>query len=130
VTLAGAKRALQQFAATVLSPIAEKNPVKALSSIAPVVLSGSRITVGVFTAVDAYRLAHAATIGWPEVTLAIALVFALPVLAGLSKVAPAEAIAFGEKILDRFGVGDVGKAPPPAFEPHEWKSGDPDAGAL
>jgi hypothetical protein len=98
------KRTLLTVLAVLLSPFAEKNPVRALSSIAPIVLSMSRITVAVFTAVNAYRLAIAPAIGWPEATLAIALVFALPVLAALSKLSPGEVVAFGTKIVERFGV--------------------------
>lgn len=105
------KRAALAVLAVLLSPFAEKNPVRALSSVAPIVLSMSRVTVAVFTAVDAYRLATAKTIGWPEATLAMALVFALPVLAALSKVSPSEVVAFGAKIIERFGVGDVAQAP-------------------
>lgn len=105
------KRAALAVLATLLSPFAEKNPVKALSNVAPIVLSMSRVTVAVFTVVDAYRLATAKTIGWPEATLAIALVFALPILAALSKVSPSEVVAFGAKIVERFGVGDVAQMP-------------------
>ncbi len=113
------KRAALAVLATLLSPFAEKNPVKALSNIAPIVLSMSRVTVAVFTAVDAYRLATAETIGWPEATLAIALVFALPVLAALSKVSPEEIVAFGAKIIERFGEGDVAQPPFPGMDMHE-----------
>ena len=108
-----------KVAAIVLSPIAEKNPVKALSSLAPIVLSMSRITVAVFTAVVAYRLANAATIGWPEATLAIALVFALPVLAALNKLSPSEVVAFGERIIERFGVGGTAQPPFPGMDQDE-----------
>lgn len=121
------KRAALSVLAILLSPFAEKNPVKALSSVAPIVLSMSRVTVAVFTAVDAYRLATAKSVGWPEATLAIALVFALPVLSALNKVSPQEVVAFGAKIIERFGVGDVGQA---SYEPHAWASGDPHEGIL
>lgn len=116
---------LVQLAAIVLSPIAEKNPVKALSSLAPIVLSMSRITVLVFTIVDASRLATAEMIGWPEVTLAIALVFALPVLAALNKVSASEVVAFGGKILERFGVGAVAQPPYPSMDQDE-RDDEPD----
>lgn len=112
-------RALMAILAVLLSPFAEKNPVKALSSVAPIVLSMSRVTVAVFTAVDAYRLATAKSIGWPEATLAIALVFALPVLSALNKVSPQEVVAFGARIIERFGVGDVAQPPFPGMDSHE-----------
>ena len=86
----------------------------------------SRITVAVFTAVDASRLATAQTLGWPEVTLAIALVFALPVLAALNKVSPSEVVAFGGKILERFGVGAVAQPPYPGMDQRE-RDDEPDA---
>lgn len=121
------KRAALSVLAVAISPLAEKNPLRALSSVAPVVLSMSRVTVAVFTGVDAYRLARATTIGWPEVTLAIALVFALPVLSALGKVSAPEVVAFGAKMIERFGVGDVAAAP---YTPNEWASGDPQAGHL
>lgn len=102
-----------------VSPVAEKNPVKTLASVAPVVFSMSRITVAVFTYVDAVRIAHAPTIGWPEATLALGNIFALPLLAALGKVSPSEVLAFGEKIVGRFGVGEVAQPPFPGMDRHE-----------
>ena len=96
---------LVEIVATLVSPLTEKNPVKVMSSITPVVFSMSRIIVAVFAMVDAYRLAHAVTIGWPEAAITIAVIFALPVLAALSKVSAAEVVGFGKQILERFGVG-------------------------
>ncbi len=94
------------------SAIAEKNPIKALSVDAPVSLSMSRITVLVFTIAMADRLTHAKALGWPEATLSIALVLALPLLTALSKLSPREVALFGTALLARFGVGDVAQYPP------------------
>jgi hypothetical protein len=109
----------QQLAAMIISPLAEKNPLKSMSSIAPIVLSMSRITVAVFTCVVASRIAYATTIGWPEATLAMAIIFAIPVLRALDKVSPQEVISFGTKIVERFGVGDVAQPPFPGMDHNE-----------
>lgn len=98
--------------AAVLSPVMEKNPVKLMSAVTPFVFSMSRISVAVFTAVDAYRIAMAQSIGWPEATLALGCMFAIPLLRALDKVSAQEALAFGTEIVKRFGVGDA--APPHA----------------
>lgn len=114
--------------AFIVSPISEKNPVKVLSSFAPIMLSGSRITVAVFTYVIARRLLETkVAIGWPESTMVLGLIFALPLLAALEKMSPADVVAFGTKIVERFGIGDVAQA---AFVPHQWAVGDPEEGIL
>ncbi|MDP1859697.1 MAG: hypothetical protein Q8K82_13560 [Gemmatimonadaceae bacterium] len=114
--------------AFLVSPISEKNATKVLASFAPIMLSGSRVTVAVFAYVMAKRLLETKTaMGWPESTIVLGLIFALPILAALEKVSPQDVVAFGEKIVGRFGLGDVAKAP---FTPHEWADGNPQDGDL
>lgn len=110
---------MRSAGAFIISPLAEKNPIKTYSSCAPIVLSMSRIAVATFVVVDAIRLAHAVAIGWPEATLAIGLVFALPVLRALDKVSPHEVLAFGSIMMNRFGVGDVAAPPFPGMDQNE-----------
>jgi hypothetical protein len=101
--------------AFLLSPWLEKNPMKLLTWLSPIMLSCARITVSVFTYVMARRLLDTKTaIGWPEMIGMIGLVFALPILAALEKVSPQDVIAFGAKIIERFGVGGVAQADTPA----------------
>lgn len=107
----------EKLLAMILSPIAEKNPVKLLASDAPVTLSMSRISVGVLIVALVHRLwAPTTPMGWPEATLGIGLVFAPVVLTALGKISPDEVVAFGEHIIDRFGVGDVAKPPYPNMD--------------
>lgn len=110
---------MRSAAVFVISPLAEKNPVKMYASEAHVVLSMSRIAVATFLVVDAIRLAHVTAIGWPEATLAIGIVFALPILRALDKVSPHEVLAFGAGIISRFGVGDVAQPPFPGMDQNE-----------
>lgn len=90
-----------------LSPLAEKNPSRVLAVDAPFVFSISRIIVTVFSYGMYRQMRTAGIAGWPEATLCIALVYAIPILDALSKVSVAEVVEFGRAIVARFGIGAV-----------------------
>lgn len=90
-----------------LSPWAEKNPVSVASVDAPYVLSLSRCIVTAFSYGMYQQMKVAAIAGWPEATLCIALVYAIPILNALQQSKAADVLDFGKVLLSRFGVGDV-----------------------
>jgi hypothetical protein len=90
-----------------LSPWAEKNPARAMSVDAPYVFSMSRAIVTAFAYGMYQQMRTAGIAGWPEATLCIALVYAIPVLNALSKVSAQEVVAFGSNLINRFGIGEV-----------------------
>ncbi len=89
----------------ILSPLMEKNPLKLHA--APVVLSMSRLIVLAFAAGMLRQLWGAGIAGWPEATLAIAIVLALPVLNALDRSNPHQVLSLARELVGRFGVGDV-----------------------
>lgn len=93
-----------------ITPLLEKNPCKTRTISrchVPVVLSMSRVIVILFAAAMLVQIRRAGVAGWPEATLCIAIVLAIPLLAALERVNPKDALAFGRSLIDRFGRGDV-----------------------
>ncbi len=99
----------RKFLFVVFSAALEKNPVKLIAMEAPIVFSMSRLVVLAFTVAMVRRLWLPGGMGWPDVTLAAILAIALPLVGALSRQAPAEVVQFANKIVDKFGVGDVGQ---------------------
>jgi hypothetical protein len=92
-----------------LTPLLEKNVVKTLVTDVPVVFSMSRVIVLAFAVGMLRQLWRAGIAGWPEATLAIAIVLALPTLAALERVQPEDAVALMRGVVERFGTGEVRK---------------------
>jgi hypothetical protein len=67
---------------TVLSPFLEKNPLKTFMLDVPVVFSMSRLIVLAFAIALLRQIWRAGIAGWPDATLSIAIVVALPVVGG------------------------------------------------
>ena len=89
----GAARRLADGALSVLmaliTPLLEKNPAKALATPAGAfVFSMSRLIVLAFAAAMLRQVWHAGVAGWPDATLAIAIVLALPLLGALDRASP------------------------------------------
>jgi hypothetical protein len=91
----------------VVTPLLEKNLVKTLSLDAPVVFSMSRVIVLAFAVGELRQIWRAGIAGWPEATLAIAIVLALPLLGALERARPAEVLDLAKTLISRFGVGGV-----------------------
>ncbi len=90
-----------------LSPWAEKNSCRALSVDAPYVLSLSRCIVTAFSYGMYQQMVAVGIAGWPEATLCIALVYAIPILNALSQSKASDVLDFGKTLVNRFGVGEV-----------------------
>lgn len=90
-----------------LTPLLEKNVIKILALDAPVVFSMSRMIVLAFAAGMLRQIWHAGIAGWPDATLAIAIVLALPILGALERVRSEQIVELTRTLLSRFGVGGV-----------------------
>ena len=93
----------------VLTPLLEKNVVKTLAVDVPFVYSMSRLIVLAFAAALLREIWHAGVAGWPEATLAISIVLAIPLLGALERVKPSDALELARSLLGRFGEGTVSR---------------------
>jgi hypothetical protein len=94
-----------------LTPLLEKNVTKTLGVELPMVFSMSRVILLGFAVALLHQIWRAGIAGWPDATLAIAVVLALPLLAALERVKPSEAVAFAATLVNRFGIGGVRPMP-------------------
>jgi hypothetical protein len=93
-----------------VTPLLEKNPSKtATFSLCrvPMVLSMARVIVLLFAVAMLRQVERAGVAGWPEATLCIAVVLALPILNALDRVDARHAIELAETLVGRFGAGAV-----------------------
>lgn len=90
-----------------LTPLLEKNPVKALAADATLVFSMTRLIWLAFAIACLRQIGVAGVAGWPEATLAIAIVLAPPLLSALERVEPKDVLSFGQVLLGRFGLGEA-----------------------
>ena len=97
-------RAILEAAVT---PLLEKNVVKTLALDAPVVFSMSRVIVLAFAVGMLRQIWRAGVAGWPDATLSIAIVLALPLLGALERVKPGETIELAKTLFRRIGIGGV-----------------------
>src|SRR5690348_5144212 len=109
----GAARTLADGALAVLmslvTPLLEKNPAKALATPGSAfVFSMSRLIVLAFAAAMLRQVWYTGVNGWPDATLSIAIVLAIPLLGALDRVSPEQVVALGGALIGRFGIGDTG----------------------
>lgn len=90
-----------------VTPLLEKNVVKTLALDAPVVFSMSRVIVVGFALGVLRQIWRAGVAGWPEATLSMAIVLALPLLGALERANPTEVIALAKALFNRAGSGGV-----------------------
>jgi hypothetical protein len=90
-----------------LTPLLEKNPVKALAADTALVFSMTRLIWLAFAIACLRQIGSAGVAGWPEATLAIAIVLAPPLLSALERVEPKDVLSFGQVLLGRFGLGEA-----------------------
>ncbi len=91
-----------------LTPLFEKNPSKTMTFSrchVPMVLSMARVIVLLFAAAMLYQVRNAGIAGWPEATLCIAIVLAIPVLSAMERVRPEQAVEAMKSVIARFGEG-------------------------
>lgn len=90
-----------------VTPLLEKNPVKALAADTTLVFSMTRLIWLAFAIACLRQIGAAGVAGWPEATLAIAIVLAPPLLSALERVEPKDVLSFGQVLLGRFGLGEA-----------------------
>jgi hypothetical protein len=88
-----------------VSPLMEKNPAKRDASPGAVMLSMSRLIVLAFAVGMLRQMWRAGIVGWPEATLAMAIVLALPILHALERLSPTEVLTVAKAAVERFGAG-------------------------
>jgi hypothetical protein len=100
-------RTLRAVSLAVVTPLLEKNVIKTCSTEVPMVFSMSRVVVLAFAVGILRQIWHAGIAGWPEATLAMAVVLALPVLGAMERVAPERVVELAKSLVGRFGSGGV-----------------------
>src|SRR5881227_1061273 len=99
--------ALRTALLALITPLLEKNPVKTLAADTALVFSMTRLIWLAFAIACLRQIGAAGVAGWPEATLAIAIVLAPPLLSALERVDPRDVLSFGQVLLGRFGLGEA-----------------------
>ena len=92
----------------IATPLLEKNASKMVASRSldvPMVFSMARLIVLAFAIAMLREVWKAGIAGWPDATLSIAIVLALPILGALERARPAETLALAKALVGRFGEG-------------------------
>jgi len=100
---------LRAIALAALTPLLEKNVMKTWTLDTPVVFSMSRVIVLAFAIAVLRQIWKAGIAGWPDATLSIAVVLALPIVGAMDRMKPADVMELAKTLMTRFGVGDVRK---------------------
>jgi hypothetical protein len=93
----------------VLTPVLEKNVVKTLATDSKLVVSMSRIIVLAFAAVLLKEFWHSGIDGWPDASLGIATVLALPLMSALEHANPDEVLALSRVLIARISTREPSK---------------------
>src|SRR5665213_3004173 len=96
---------LRRAALALLTPLLEKNVLKTASLDVPMVFSMSRVIVLSFAVAMLRQVWSSGIAGWPDATLAIAIVLALPIVSALERCAPEQVVGLTRTLLNRFGIG-------------------------
>lgn len=98
-------RCIRAALAAALTPLLEKNPTKIASFSLPLVFSMTRLIVLAFAIALLRQIWRAGIVAWPEATLAISVVLALPILAAIERATPTEVMDLAKALVGRFGAG-------------------------
>ncbi|MES2177986.1 MAG: hypothetical protein V4550_08960 [Gemmatimonadota bacterium] len=101
---------LRAVAMAAISPLLEKNAIKTLAVDVPLVFSMSRIVVLAFAIGMVRQLWKAGITSWPEATLAMTIVLALPMLGALERAKPEQTLDVLKSLIGRFGIGEQRRA--------------------
>jgi hypothetical protein len=107
---AGTLTMVRALLLAILTPLLEKNAEKTVTARrlkVPVVFSMARVIVLAFAISMMHESWMSGIAGWPEATLSIAIVLAMPILSALERVKPAEVVTLARAVLARFGVGEI-----------------------
>ena len=109
---------LRGMALAALTPLLEKNVNKTFAVDVPLVFSMGRVIVLAFALGMLRHIWHTGIAGWPEATLSMAIVLALPVFSALDRVAPERVVDLASALVNRFGVGLPAVGEPSKFDDH------------
>ena len=112
---------LRAIALALLSPLLEKNVLKTVALDLPAVFSMSRLVVLAFAVAMLRHVWREGATGWPDATLAITIVLALPILGAMERVDPAQVVELARTLLGRVGIGEVRRrdlVEPSKFDDH------------
>ncbi len=98
-------RAARGFVVATVTPLLEKNPAKTVSLGIPLVFSMARLIVLAFAFAMLHQVWYAGVAGWPDATLSIAIVLALPILGAMERVSAEDVVTLAKTLLSRFGEG-------------------------
>jgi hypothetical protein len=84
-----------------LTPLLEKNVIKTCTLDVPVVFSMSRVIVLAFAVGMLKQIWHSGVAGWPDATLAIAIVLALPILGALERANAEQVVDLTKTLVER-----------------------------
>ena len=93
-----------------ITPLLEKNAIKTLAVDVPLVFSMSRIVVLAFATGMVRQLWKAGIASWPEATVTMTIVLALPMLGALERAKPEQTLDVLKSLVGRFGIGDQRRA--------------------
>jgi hypothetical protein len=97
---------IRRVALAAFTPLLEKNANKTCAVDVPLVFSMSRIVVLAFATGMVRQLWKAGLTSWPEATLAMTVVLALPLLGALERSAPEKTLDVVKSLIGRFGIGE------------------------
>ena len=101
---------VRALALAIATPLLEKNALKTMSARSldvPLVFSMARVIVLAFAIAMLHQAWRAGIAGWPEATLSIAIVLAMPILGTLEHARPADVISLAKTLAGRFGIGQT-----------------------
>jgi hypothetical protein len=101
-----------------LTPLLEKNVIKTLAVDVPLVFSMARVIVLAFAVCLLRQIWRSGVSGWPDATLSMAIVLALPVLGALDRVPPERVADLASALVGRFGIGSAASREPSKYDDH------------
>jgi hypothetical protein len=102
-------RSARSISAAALTPVLEKNVARTRALPSPIVVSMSRLIAVAFAVVMLHEFWRKGIDGWPDATLGIATVLALPLMKALETADPGELLAVTRMLLVRLGGEDPSK---------------------
>ena len=94
-------RVVKSAGTTVLSPVLEKNITKTMAVDSPLVVSMSRLIALAFAVVTLREFWHSGIDGWPDATLGIVTVLAVPLISAIGRANPDEVLALTRVLVAR-----------------------------
>ena len=99
--------AIRTVSLAALTPLLEKNASKTLTTDVPIMFSMSRLVVLAFAIGMMRQLWAVGIVGWPDATLSISVVLALPILGALERATPEQVVDVTKALIGKLGVGEI-----------------------